>query len=241
MLFFRLFCLSCLLFSCTPVLAGAPLKTLIEKVDNLDPKAMAEIEHHLQDNALTPQKRAQLLQLKSVVHLNNLRMTEARAIFEQALAADPKLSLLGNLSPNNRAKYEAWRADFLQKHSSPIRRLPPPNTEPRTMGRILYGVLLGLGVAAAVAGGITSGLASANIDEYNKLQGDPNSAKKKLELHSSAQTMGILGIASFVAGGVLVVAGVIVAVLVETSPSSRSPSTPSLTKTETRALFLESF
>ncbi len=240
MLFFRLFCLCCLLFSYTPVFAAVPLKTLIEQVDNLDPKAMTEIERHLQDGTLTPQQRAQLLQLKSVIHLNNLRMTEARAVFEQALAADAKLSLLGNLSPNNRAKYEAWRSEFLQKHTQPIRRPPPPNTEHRTTGRILYGVLFGLGIAAAVGGGIASVIASGHIDEYNKLQGDPKNAQKKIELHNSAQTFGIVGISSLIGGGVLIVAGVIVAVLVETSaPPKPLVSTP--TKHETHSLLLQSF
>ncbi|MCB9637769.1 MAG: hypothetical protein H6727_02550 [Myxococcales bacterium] len=246
MFYIRLLCLFCLLWFPAQALAAAPLRQLTEKVDNLDPKAMSEVERYLQDSSLTAQERAQLLQLKSLIHLNNVRTVEARALFEQALKSDPKVPLLGNLSPNNRAKYEAWRKDFLQRHllrRPPPRRVIPPQDH-RLTGRIAYGVLLGLGGAALITGAITSGMAAGQIDAYNKLQGiqDPETTRKKAEIHAEAKTMETISIASFVGGGVLVIAGVIVAVLTETAkPPPPPPTETSHSKNETHSLLFRSF
>lgn len=228
-------------FSVAPYAQAAiPLKKILTMIDYDASKASDFIKKELALPSYSTQERAQLLQLLSFSHYNLGQQKEAQSYFEKAVLLDPHVKLLGDASPAMRQTYETWRKQFAP---SPVRKPPPPKAD-RTTGRILYGVLFGLAAAALVGGGITAALANGQSDEYKKLQSDKTSenTEKKIEVYTNAKTLETISIASFVSGSVLLLAGVVVAVLIETSkPPSAPPVPSSLGKNEAHPLLFKSF
>lgn len=213
-----------------------PLKQLVRLVDRLDPRAISMIEEHLNGSRLRPKERAQLLQLKSLYQVQKLRTIEAKALYIRALEIDVQVGLLGQMTEPTRRQYQVWRQEFLQQRATQRPTPPKQGTSPfsnKPLFRGIYGTLLGLGGTGLIVGGIGTGLAVQQTDAYHALLRMPPSTaltRQLLSAHRQAQEAQTWSVIAWLGGGVLVATGVVLAVLVESSPLSVESSLPSVSK-----------
>jgi hypothetical protein len=225
-----------------------PLSRIVKWVDRLDPRAIPIIEEHLNGSHLRPRDRARLLQLKSLYQIQKLRTIEAKALYIRALEIDENVGLLGEMTDPTRRQYEAWRQQFLAKRAANRPNPPKKNESPfanKPLFRIVYGVFFGLGAAALIVGGIGSGLAVQHTDAYNGFLATPPSPEKTKQLiaaNRQAQEMQTLGVIGWAGGGAFIAVGIVLAVVVESTPSAPAVSvenTPPVGRNGTLVLWLD--